>query len=44
MPYLDPGSLTDEESQQMAAYINSKPRPQYPFKDRDYPGVGIPYS
>ena len=34
MPYLDPGSLTDEEAQQLAAYINSKPRPSYPFKDR----------
>lgn len=36
MPYLDPGSLTDEEAQQIAAFINSKPRPAYPFKDRDY--------
>jgi thiosulfate dehydrogenase len=36
MPYLDPGSLTDEEAQQLAAYINSKPRPSYPFKDQDY--------
>jgi thiosulfate dehydrogenase len=36
MPYLDPGSLTDEESQQIAAFINSKPRPAYPFKDQDY--------
>jgi thiosulfate dehydrogenase len=36
MPYLDPGSLTDEEAQHVAAYINSKPRPEYPFKDRDY--------
>jgi hypothetical protein len=29
----EPGSLTDEEAQQVAAYINSKPRPNYPFKD-----------
>jgi thiosulfate dehydrogenase len=36
MPYLDPGSLTDEEAQQLAAFINSKPRPSYPFKDQDY--------
>ena len=42
MPYLNPGSLTDEEAQQVAAYINSKPRPVYPFKDRDYPGSKIP--
>lgn len=36
MPYLDPGGLTDEEAQHVAAYITSKPRPVYPFKDRDY--------
>jgi len=36
MPYLDPGGLTDEEAQQLAAFINSKPRPAYPFKPQDY--------
>lgn len=36
MPYLDPGSLTDEEAQHLAAYINAKPRPVYPWKDTDY--------
>jgi thiosulfate dehydrogenase len=36
MPYLDPGSLTDEDAQQLARFINSKPRPAYPFKDQDY--------
>ena len=36
MPYLDPGSLTDEEAQELAAFINSKPRPSYPFKQQDY--------
>ena len=36
------GSLTDEEAQQVAAYINSKPRPKYPFKERDYIGSKIP--
>lgn len=36
MPYLDPGSLTDAEAQQVAAFINSRPRPVYPFKNRDY--------
>jgi thiosulfate dehydrogenase len=36
MPYLDPGSLTDVEAQQVAAFINSQPRPAFPFKDRDY--------
>ena len=36
MPYLDPGSLTDEDAQQLAAFINAKPRPAYPFKHQDY--------
>jgi thiosulfate dehydrogenase len=36
MPYLDPGNMTDEDALQLAAFINSKPRPAFPFKDRDY--------
>ena len=36
MPYLNPGSLKDDEAQQLAAFINSKPRPAYPFKEKDY--------
>ena len=42
MPYLDPGSLTDEDAQHIAAYINSQPRPHFPFKDRDYAGSKVP--
>jgi thiosulfate dehydrogenase len=42
MPYLSPGSLTDEEAQAVAAFITSKPRPRYPFKDRDYAGSKVP--
>ena len=42
MPYLKPGSLSDGESQQIAAYINSMPRPRYPFKDQDYVVTGVP--
>lgn len=42
MPYLNPGSLTDEEAQQVAAFITAKPRPVYPFKDRDYSGSKVP--
>jgi thiosulfate dehydrogenase len=42
MPYLNPGSLTDEEAQQVAAFITSKPRPVYPFKNRDYSGSKVP--
>jgi thiosulfate dehydrogenase len=36
MPYLDPGNITDVDAQHVAAFINSKPRPAFPFKDRDY--------
>jgi len=36
MPYLDPGSLTDEEAQQIAAFIDGQPRPVFPFKAQDY--------
>ena len=42
MPYLDPGSLSDEEAQQLAAFITSKPRPAYPFKDGDYRTEKLP--
>jgi thiosulfate dehydrogenase len=42
MPYLDPGSLTDEEAQHLAAFINSQPRPAFPFKDGDYRTEKLP--
>lgn len=42
MPYLDPGNMTDEDAQQLAAFINSKPRPSFPFKDQDYLVEKIP--
>jgi thiosulfate dehydrogenase len=42
MPYINPRSLTEEEAQQIALYINSKPRPKYPFKEKDYPNSDIP--
>ena len=42
MPYLDPGRLTDEEAQQIAAFINSKSRPVYPFKHQDYRTEKLP--
>jgi thiosulfate dehydrogenase len=48
MPYLSPGSLTDEEAQQVAAFINAKPRPAFPYKATDYlteklPGDAVYY-
>jgi len=42
MPYLDPGSLTDEDAQNVAAFITAQSRPDYPYKDRDYSGGKIP--
>ncbi len=36
MPYLDPARLSDEEAQNVAAFIDSRPRPSYPFKQQDY--------
>jgi len=48
MPYLNPGSLSDEEAQLVAAFINSQPRPVFPFKPTDYltdklPGDAVYY-
>ncbi|MBI4474359.1 MAG: c-type cytochrome [Acidobacteria bacterium] len=42
MPYMDPGRLTDEQAQHVAAFINSKSRPSYPFKDQDYRTEKLP--
>jgi cytochrome c len=42
MPYLDPGSLSDEEAQLLAVFITSMPRPAYPFKRDDYVTSGPP--
>ena len=42
MPYLNPGSLTDEQAQQVAAFITSKPRPAFPFKQGDYRTEKLP--
>jgi thiosulfate dehydrogenase len=42
MPYLDPGSLSDEDAQQVAAFITSQPRPVFPHKDLDYARATVP--
>jgi thiosulfate dehydrogenase len=42
MPYLDPGNISDADAQQVAAFIDSKPRPAYPFKDGDYRSEKLP--
>lgn len=36
MPYLDPGNMTDQDALNLAAFITSKPRPAFPFKETDY--------
>jgi thiosulfate dehydrogenase len=42
MPYMNPGSLSDEDAQHVAAFITAQPRPAYPFKDRDYAKSKVP--
>lgn len=42
MPLLNPGAMTDEEAQQIAAFINSKDRPHFRGKERDYRATKIP--
>ncbi len=42
MPLDDPGSLTDEEAQQVAAYINSHERPAFARKLEDFPRGDVP--
>ena len=42
MPYIDPGSLTDEEAQHIAYFIDTQPRPVFPFKASDYKSEALP--
>src|SRR4051812_45059970 len=42
MPYLGPGSLTDEEAQLIAAYITSQPRPHFRAQAKDYVNGSVP--
>jgi thiosulfate dehydrogenase len=42
MPLTAPGSLTDEEAQQISAWINSHDRPVFPSKAADFPAGGRP--
>ena len=37
MPFDKPGTLTDQEAFDVAAYINSRPRPDFPGKELDWP-------
>ena len=42
MPYTAPGSLSDEEAQQIAAYITSQPRPEFAAKSLDFRAEPLP--
>ena len=42
MPYSQPGSLGDADAQAVAAFINSQPRPAFPFKAQDYLAEKLP--
>jgi thiosulfate dehydrogenase len=42
MPFDQPGTLTDQEALDVAAYINSRPRPDYAGKSGDWPRGGAP--
>ena len=42
MPQTAPGTLTAQESFDLAAYINAQPRPDSPGKELDWPMGGAP--
>lgn len=45
MPYDRPGTLSDQQAYDIAAYITSMTRPDSPGKENDWPdGGGVPYD
>ena len=44
MPYDRPGSLSDQDAFDLAAFIDSHPRPDLPAKERDWPASDAPYD
>ena len=42
MPYDNPGSLTEQQATDVAAYINSRPRPDFAGKEKDWPNGDHP--
>jgi thiosulfate dehydrogenase len=42
MPYDRPGTLTDQQAYDVAAYMNARPRPDFAAKSRDWPLGGAP--
>ena len=44
MPQNNPGSLTDQQAFDLAAYVDSHARPDSPGKENDWPRGGAPYD
>ncbi len=44
MPFDKPGTLTEQQAFDVAAYVVSKPRPDSPGKEKDWPSGGTPYD
>ena len=44
MPQSNPGSLTDQQAFDLAAYVDSHARPDSPGKETDWPAGGAPYD
>ena len=42
MPYDNPGSLTEQQAFDVAAYVNSRPRPDFAGKEKDWPNGDHP--
>jgi thiosulfate dehydrogenase len=42
MPFATPGTLTDQQALDVAAYLTSRPRPDFPDKQYDWPNGGAP--
>ena len=42
MPLDKPGSLTPQQYYDVAAYVNSRPRPDFPGRAKDFPGGNAP--
>jgi thiosulfate dehydrogenase len=42
MPFDTPGTLTDQEAFDVAAYVNAQPRPDYKGKENDWPNGDPP--
>ena len=42
MPFDKPGTLTDQQAMDLAAYVTSRPRPDFPGKELDWPNGDPP--